>query len=128
MAKRSKVKGWDGTPPQHTYPYAVHTVNHLWGEPGVMVAPSRGEHVTCDWSWSQPTRVIVFRELVKAGTWRPHVPGGTPSVYREVHRIAVPDEIVAGAQDVAYRWVHEHITAWVRETYGADVFDESRRG
>lgn len=127
MARRRK--NWDGTPPQRTYPYAVETVNHLWHEPGVSVWPGNDEgYVTSDWSWSQPTRVIIFRQLVKSGDWHPYSnPNGTPSTYREIHRIPVPDDIMASSQATAYSWVRNQILTWVRGTYGADVFDESRR-
>lgn len=129
-ARNSKVKGWDGTRPERTYPYAVHAINHLWGEPGVSVWPAKGAgYVTSDWSYSQPRKTIIMRELVKPGTWHPYGnPGGTPSEYREIGRIETPAELWGGPRAELYRWVHDALTAWVCERYGDGVFDESRRG
>lgn len=129
MAKRSRRKGWDGTPPERTYPYAVHNVAHLWGEPGITVFLSKdGGYVTADWSYSQPRKTIIMRELVKAGDWLPYAnPNGTPSEFREIDRIETPAELWDGPQKELYLWVHNALTAWATERYGADVFDPARR-
>lgn len=120
-----KTKGWDGTPPVHTYPYAVRSMGHLWGEPGIAIwtgpnAPTEGRFISS--TWDREDAHIVIKELITSGDYAPMLGTGTPSEYREIHRIALPAELLKGPRDVAYRWVHDQLDAYARTEHGVTIF------